>query len=339
MFLKKDMVYVYKKPVGNKNYYYLRASEKKGKKLITKDIAYLGGSIVEVKKNLDKLSEYKNQIRKSYRTINSFLESNYFLEMVKKLKLKKDQFLKDRTDEVEACKLHHTSVFNRLDQLTKEEIFRNYVIEFAYNTASIEGNTINLEEARNLLDEGITPKNKTLREIYDLQNTEKVFSELLRKKLKDDFNHETIIKIHDKLLENIDNRKWYRTTDIRVIRSNFDASPGKYVKTDMDLLLRWFNGNKEKIHPLVLAIIFHHKFEKIHPFMDGNGRTGRMIMNLILINNNLPPTIIHKKTRKEYLDVMREADESDLWKINGKYSNLISYGVDEFIETYWNLFL
>ncbi len=172
-----------------------------------------------------------------------------------------------------------------------------------------------------------------------MQNTEKVFSELLRKKLKDDFNHETIIKIHDKLLENIDNRKGYRTTDIRVIRSNFDASPGKYVKTDMDLLLRWFNGNKEKIHPLVLAIIFHHKFEKIHPFIDGNGRTGRMIMNLILINNNLPPTIIHKKTRKEYLDVMREADESDLWKINGKYSNLISYGVDEFIETYWNLFL
>ncbi len=112
------MVYVYKKPVGNKNYYYLRASEKKGKKLITKDIAYLGGSIVEVKKNLDKLSEYKNQIRKSYRTINSFLESNYFLERVKKLKLKKDQFLKDRTDEVEACKLHYTSVFNRLDQLT-----------------------------------------------------------------------------------------------------------------------------------------------------------------------------------------------------------------------------
>ena len=55
------MVYIYKKPIGNKSYYYLRASEKKGKKLITKDIAYLGSSIDEVKLNLDKLSKYKEQ--------------------------------------------------------------------------------------------------------------------------------------------------------------------------------------------------------------------------------------------------------------------------------------
>lgn len=333
------MVYIYRKPIGNKSYYYLRASEKKGKKLVTKDIAYLGSSINEVKRNLDKLSKYKNQIRGSYRVINSFLESNHFLEKAQKLKLKKDPFLKDKTDEVEACKLHYSSAFNKLDALTKKEIFKNYVIEFAYNTASIEGNTINLEEARNLLEEGITPKNKTLREIYDLQNTEKVFFELLKNRLKDELNHGIIIEIHDKLLENIDNRKGYRTTDIRVIRSNFDASPGKYVKTDIDLLLRWFNQNKKKIHPLVLAIIFHHKFEKIHPFMDGNGRTGRMIMNLILMKNNLPPAIIHKKTRKEYLDAMKEADESDLWKVNEKYSDLINYGTDEFIDTYWNIFL
>ena len=235
--------------------------------------------------------------------------------------------------------MHYLEVFNKLDKLTKEETFKNYVIEFAYNTASIEGNTINLEEARNLLNEGITPKDKTLREIYDLQNTEKVFSELLNKRLNEEFNHNLIIDIHDKLLDNIDERKGYRTTDIRVVRSNFDASPGKYVKTDMDLLLKWFNENKKRLHPLVLAIIFHHKFEKIHPFMDGNGRTGRMIMNFILMNNNLPPTIIHKKTRKEYLEAMREADESDLWKVNEKYGNLIEYGVNEFVDTYWNIFL
>ena len=334
------MVYIYKKPIGNKSYYYLRASEKKGKKLITKDIAYLGSSVKEVKSNLDKLSKYKDQIRKSYKRINSFLESNHFFEKAKKLKLRKNQFLKDKTDEVEACKLHYNEVFNKLDELTRKEIFKNYIIEFAYNTASIEGNTINLEEARNLLNEGITPKDKTLREVYDLKNTEKVFFELLNKRLKEKLNHNLIIEIHDKLLEDIDERKGYRTTDIRVIRSNFDATPGKYVKTDMDLLLKWFNENKEKIHPLVLAIVFHHKFEKIHPFMDGNGRTGRMIMNYILLNSKLPPTITHKKTRKEYLESMREADECDLWKFDEeKYFDLINYGINEFIETYWNIFL
>ena len=132
----------------------------------------------------------------------------------------------------------------------------------------------------------------------------------------------------------------YRKTDVRVIKSNFDASPGKYVKTDMGLLLEWYKENKTKLHPLILAIVFHHKFEKIHPFMDGNGRTGRMIMNYILISNKLPPMIIHKKSREEYLESMREADESDLWKLDEKkHSDLISYSLEEFIETYWNIFL
>ena len=99
------MVYIYKKPASRgKNYYYLRASEKKGNKLVTKDIAYLGSSIEEVKASLDSLTKYKDKIRKSYKIINAFLESNHFLEKVKKLKLKQDIFLKEKTNEVEACK-------------------------------------------------------------------------------------------------------------------------------------------------------------------------------------------------------------------------------------------
>jgi len=333
------MVYIYKKPIGDKNYYYLRASEKKGKKLITKDVAYLGSSIEEVKLNLDKLSKYKNKIRKSYKKINSFLESNHFLEKVQKLKLKQDPFLRERTNESEACKLHYNGAFKKLDKQTQKEILQNFIIEFSYNTASIEGNTINLEEARNLLNEGVTPKNKTLREIYDLQNTEKVFLDLYLNG-HNELNHELIIGIHDKLLEKIDERKGYRTTDVRVIRSNFEATPGKYVKTDMNLLIKWLNENKLKLNPIVLAIVFHHKFEKIHPFMDGNGRTGRMIMNFILLNNKMPPMIIHKKLRETYLEAMREADESDLWELTEKnYKELIDYGANEFIAGYWDIFL
>lgn len=333
------MVYIYKKPVGNKSYYYLRASERKNSKILAKDIAYLGSSIEEVKSNLAKLTKFKNQIRKSYKKMHSFLESNHFLEKAQLLKLKQDRFLKEQTNEIEACKMHYREIFSKLDTLTKQEVFKTYVIEFAYNTASIEGNTINLEEARNLLNDGITPKGKTLREVYDLQNTEKVFFEFL-KNYNLDITHRLIVDIHDKLLESIDERKGYRTANIRVIRSNFEASPGTYVKTDMDLLLKWYTKNKDELHPLILAIVFHHKFEKIHPFMDGNGRTGRMIMNYILLKNNLPPTIIHKKRREDYLEAMREADPSDIWKLDEKrYVDLISYGIEEFLDTYWSIFL
>jgi Fic family protein len=334
------MVYIYQKVIAGKPYYYLRISERKGKRIIAKDIAYLGITIEEVKKSLDKLSDYKEEIRKAHRTINIFLETNYYLEKIKPLKLKKDVFLLEKLNEIEACNLHYNNIFKKIDLTTKKEILNNFLVEFAFNTTSIEGNTIGLEEARNMLQEGLTPKNKTLREIYDLQNTEKVFFELYDSEFKEDLSNDLIIKIHDKLLENIDVRKGYRITDVRVFKSNFEATPGKFVKTDMDLLLKEYNEKKDKLHPLVLATIFHHKFENIHPFMDGNGRTGRMLLNYILLRNNYPPMIIHKKTRKEYLEAMRSADKSGLKSIEVKdYLDLVQFNASELSGSYWEIFL
>ena len=175
------MVYVFKKVVGNKSYYYLRASLRKGSRVISKDIAYLGSNVAEAKKTLSKLPKFKKEIDKAYRKINFVLESNHFLEKVKEKKLKVDPFLGKNIFLVEACALHFNKVFNKLDPLTKKEIFNNFIIEFAFNTTSIEGNTIDLREARELLEEGLTPKNKTLREIYDLQNT-KVLKHLILKR-------------------------------------------------------------------------------------------------------------------------------------------------------------
>lgn len=332
------MVYIYKKPVGEKTYYYLRASERKNGKVIAKDIAYLGSSIEEVKKNLDKLPKYAEKIRKAYRTIHNFIESDRYLQKAKTLKIKKDEWLGERNTEIEACKIHYTTDFQKNPKLSKQEIYKNFIIEFAYNTASIEGNTIKLEEARKLLDEGLTPKDRTLREIYDLQNTEKVFISLLEEKKS--LNHELIVNIHKRLLENIDPRIGYRNHDVRVIKANFKSTPAPYVKTDMDLLLEWYEQSKNYLHPLVLAAIFHHKFEKIHPFMDGNGRVGRMILNFILISNNYPPLIIHRKKREKYLQALRNADPSDLTKADrNHYQKLIDFIAEEMTDTYWSIFL
>jgi len=108
----------------------------------------------------------------------------------------------------------------------------------------------------------------------------------------------------------------------------------------MNLLLKWYRENESKLHPLVLAVIFHHKFEKIHPFMDGNGRTGRMLLNYILMNKNYPPLIIHKATRKEYLEAMRKADNSELTQSEIRdYLDLVQFNADEMINGYWNIFL
>lgn len=331
------MVYIYKKKVGDKEYYYLRASLKKGKKLVTKDIAYLGNSAKEAKNNFEKVKGYKNEIRKSYRKISLFLEANHYLDLVKKQKLKTDSLLLEKFSEVEACKLHYEKVFQKLDGLTKKQMMDNFIIDFVYNTTSIEGNTIELQQVHNLFEEGITPKGKTLREVFDLQNTKKVFESL---NLKDKLNDKLVIKIHEGLMENVDARIGYRTKDVRVKNSHFESTPWQYILADMKELFKWYNLEKNKFHPLVLATIFHHRFEKIHPFFDGNGRTGRILANFILMKNKYPPIIIRKKYRTQYLDSLSEADKKNLFSKEYKhYKTIVQFCATEFTENYWNNFL
>jgi Fic family protein len=335
------MVFIYKKTIGNVDYYYLRASSTKNGKQIVKDIVYLGNDLSKIKEKLNEIpSTYQKEIRKTYKTIHKFLEVNHYLEKIKEKKLKQNDFLsKEILDSIESCKLHWENSFQKLDFNSKEEILNDFVVEFSYNTTSIEGNTITLKETEKLLTEDKSPKDRSLREIYDLQNTKKIFFEIFEK-VPNKINHDLIQNIHDSLLENVDVRKGYRTTDIRVTKSRFSCSPAQYVKIDMDLLLKWFEKNENKIHPLVLATIFHHKFEKIHPFSDGNGRTGRMLANIILLQNNYPPLNIRKKNRTKYLNALSKADDEDLNSNSIKnYTDLIKFVSQEFTQNYWNIFL
>ena len=331
------MVYIYKKQKGNKTYYYLRISKRKGNKKIEKDIAYLGSTIEDARKNFPQIAKDKQEIKKSYRRINTFLKNEYYKEKAEKLKLKRDPYMGKSLIEIEACRLHYEKEFKKLNALSRKEIFDNFSIKIAYNTTSLEGNTITLEETKRFFEDGKTPANRELREIYDLKNTREVFSWILNKKEK--INNDLIIRIHKKLLKDIDTRIGYRTTDIKVFKSHFKASPGIYVQTDMKILLEWYKENKNKLHPFVLASIFHHKFEKIHPFSDGNGRTGRILMNYILLKSGYPPSVIYKKTRDDYLDALSSADSINLTRTNEKYKTLVKYIADETIISYWNLFL
>ncbi len=334
------MVYLYKKNVGGKEYYYLRMSKQVEGKSITKDIAYLGDDIANVQDKLDNLpKKYASDIRKAYRNIHKFISSEYLLKKVKEKKLKKVAFLsRFELEKIEAIRLHHKENFLKHDKKTIEDVYNGYLVDFAHNSTSLEGNTITLKEAAKLLLEELSPANKELREIYDLQNTKKVFFDFLEE--KSELNHELIISIHDKLMKDIDVRVGYRTTNIRVFKSKFECSPGKYVRTDMDILLKWYEEKKNKLHPVVLAAIFHHKFEQIHPFSDGNGRTGRLIMNFILLNCGCPPFVVKKKNRLEYLNALSKADGSGILETDEKkYRPVVEFIASEFISSYWNIFL
>jgi len=332
------MAYIYVKTVNEKKYYYLRISKRLNGQVITKDIAYLGDDISQLEQKLDKLNKYQNEIRSGYKNIKRFLQFSHYLKKIKDKKLKKTEFLNsDLFEEIEAIRLHYSDKVLKLDKKSLHELYLHFLVDFAFNTTSIEGNTITLKQAKMLLYDNLLPKDKTLREVYDLQNTEKVFFELLEN--KPNISERTIIKIHNDLLDKIDDRKGYRTHDIRVLGANFEATPVKYISIDMKLLFEFYEKNKKTVHPLALAGIMHHKLEKIHPFADGNGRTGRMLLNYILIANGYPLIIIPMKKRNKYLSELKKADSADLSNKDIKiYKNLIDYLGTQLINSYWNNF-
>ncbi|MFH1636839.1 MAG: Fic family protein [Candidatus Woesearchaeota archaeon] len=311
-------MFVEKKTVNKNPYYYLKHSFRSGNKVKTKTLAYIGskkdeGKIAKLKKQFD-----KNKLKSIKEELFNEKDWNTLLSDKQKIKEIKKQF---------------SSKLKKLDQKTKRDMFDDFLTYFVYNTNAIEGNTLTLKETDLLLNKGITPQGRTLREINDHLNSRDVFYYLMEKDLR--INNNAVILVHDLLLKNIDQRKGYRTSNVRVIGATFKSSPFQYVQTDLKILLKWYNKNKKELHPVILASLFHHKFEKIHPFYDGNGRTGRMLLNLILLNNAIPPLVLSNKQRKKYYSVLAKADKIGLTEITEDFKPLIKFVSTQILKT-WN---
>ena len=218
------------------------------------------------------------------------------------------------------------------------DMFRDFKTYYIYNTNSIEGNTLTLEETGMLLNENRTPAGKDLREVYDHINEREAFDWLLER--RPEIELKSIIWIHSMLLKGIDLRVGgFRKHNVRVMGADFNTTPAEYVYTDMNLLMRWYRRNERKLHPLVLAALFHEKFERIHPFYDGNGRTGRMLLNLILLRSGFPPLIVENKTRKEYYSVLSSGHKADLTKSQPEhYEPIVDFCYKRLLDTYETIF-
>src|SRR3989344_3428388 len=299
-------MFVEKKIIGNKSYYYLKTSERKGNKVKSKTIAYLGKAPMSKKEIQDKIDAQN------------------------KLKLLLDEA---QIEHIEDIKKDFDKKLISKDTKLIEDMFRDFKTHYIYNTNAIEGNTLTLEETNMLLNKNITPEGKDLREIYDHINEKETFDFIMHEMLE--LSNENIIKLHKMLLNNIDKRIGsYRQHNVRVFGASFDTSPAEYVSIDMNLLLKWHKSNKD-MHPLIAAAIFHERFERIHPFYDGNGRTGRMLSNLILIRKGYPPIIIENKKRKEYYEALSKAHEADINKQDYEdYKPIVTLFYEQLVNTY-----
>ena len=206
-----------------------------------------------------------------------------------------------------------------LPNIALNKIRESLSIEWTYNSNSIEGNTLSLRETQMVLQEGITIKGKSLREHFETYNHDKAIDYLFSI-INDDYVLRSIdiLTLHSLVLRSIeeDFAGRLRNGGVRIVGANFVPPNANKVSDLLDELIDFVNTNPLKLNDIELAAISHHKLVWIHPFFDGNGRTVRLAMNLLLIRCGFPPAIILKNDRKKYYEALNQAN-------NGNYQKLM----------------
>ena len=199
-------------------------------------------------------------------------------------------------DKIQALHLQYLNLAKGNESVLKE-ITLAEIPELVYNSNAIENSTLSLEDTEKILAGGSIARKVNVREVYEAKNLAKLTESILEKN-KSRINIKLILSLHKTMLTNIDDniagrfrvgKEWVR------VGNHLGANP-QYVPTLMQELVDYYNQNKISYF-LDAVSHFHAEFETIHPFVDGNGRMGRVLINLQLINLGFPPIIIQNKSK------------------------------------------
>lgn len=194
---------------------------------------------------------------------------------------------------------------DRRRPLTQGELQRlrdEFLVEYTYNSNAIEGNTLTLQETALVL-EGVTIDKKPLKDHLEAVGHRDAFlyvEDLVRDKTP--FSEYVIKQIHTLvLMDRPEDRGVYRRIPVRILGAYHTPADPVIVPDQMAQLIAETGENKQ-LHPIERAALFHLKFEGIHPFVDGNGRTGRLILNLMLMQAGYPPVNVKFADRRKYYE-------------------------------------
>jgi len=183
-------------------------------------------------------------------------------------------------------------------------------VEYTYTSNAIEGSTLNRSETALVIEKGITVRGKTLREHLEATNHAKAieFVRSMVEKGHQFITEDDIKNIHKIVLAGIDD-DWagkYRLSQVFITGAPQEPPGPDEVPFRMKKLIEWLK-DQQGVHPARVAADLHYRFVVIHPFVDGNGRTTRLLMNLVLIQNGYPIAIIKTEEREAYIDAIRKA--------------------------------
>lgn len=234
---------------------------------------------------------------------NPDIQFSYELNEIKQRVSKKKQILDKRRP-------FAPQILNRLRE--------DFTVEWTYNSNHIEGNTLTIAETKLILEDGITVGGKSLREHFEVINHEKAihFLESLVDQ-EQPMRAIDLLSIHALVMANImdDFAGRLRQGMVRIVGANFTPPNARKVSELLDELVDYINNNPSNFDIITLSTLFHHRFVWIHPFNDGNGRTVRLAMNLLLMQQGYPPCFILTKDRKKYIAALNQANKGDYKKL------------------------
>lgn len=218
------------------------------------------------------------------------------------------------------------------------ELVRNledwFKVELTFTSNAIEGNTLTRRETAVVIEKGLTVGGKSLKEHLEAVNhahaMEYVHDLVHRKPAQ--LNAKDILAIHALILKGIDdqNAGRYRSVPVRISGSGVVLPNPRKVPDLMDEFHSWLTG-KSNLHPVAFSGEAHYRLVTIHPFTDGNGRTARLLMSLLLLMQGYPPAIIRKRDRLPYIDALENAQ---LGGSKEAYEKMILKAVDRSLDMY-----
>lgn len=196
-----------------------------------------------------------------------------------------------------------------LPMYTVRSLREKLFLEWTYNSNALEGNTLTIIETKVVL-EGITIGGKTLREHLEIINHRDAISyvqDVVHK--EEQFSERQIQNIHRLIFKGIDDSYAgvYRDQQVFITGATHTPPPPLQIKEAMEGLVEWYQGEAQQLHPIVRAAMLHGQFIEVHPFIDGNGRTARLLLNLELMKSGYPPIIIRVENRVAYYDALDKA--------------------------------
>lgn len=210
-----------------------------------------------------------------------------------------------------------------------------FKVELTYTSNAIEGNTLTRQETALVVEKGLTVRGKSLNEHLEAHNHAKALDYV--KSLVDtpssEITESDILEIHHLILQSIDdnNAGRYRCVPVRISGSLVVLPNHVKVPRLMNEFIEVIKEKAVNLHPVELATFAHYELVTIHPFADGNGRTARLLMNLLLMQNGYPPAIISKRQRESYI---KSLEQAQLGGSRTDFDKLIVKAVDKSLNIY-----